>query len=295
MALEELERTRRQRDLYLRLLELGSCTELTPFLKEALSLVVEVTGATQGYLEVAGDESFAEGSSWSIAIGFTNEEVKSIRSQMSRGIVAEALATGETIVTPSALLDPRFRDRESVQAGRIEAVLCTPLGREQMHGVLYLQGRSQPGPFALEDKEGAELFARHLAPITHRLLAQQLKGTDPTQSFREKFVLDGIIGRSHVLAGLFQQLALVAPLDVSVLLTGDSGTGKSLIARAIHDNGPRRARAFIELNCAALPEPLIESELLAPRRVPIRRPCAMYQARSLPPKAGRYCSMRSAS
>src|SRR4030095_7595034 len=62
-------------------------------------------------------------------------------------------------------------------------------------------------------------------------------------------------------AQLLRQVALVAPLDVSVLLSGESGTGKSQIARVIHDNGPRAPRRFIELNGAALPEALIESEL----------------------------------
>jgi Nif-specific regulatory protein len=56
-------------------------------------------------------------------------------------------------------------------------------------------------------------------------------------------------------------VALVAPLDINVLLTGESGTGKSQIARIIHDNGPRRAGPFVELNVAALPEALVESEL----------------------------------
>jgi Nif-specific regulatory protein len=104
------------------------------------------------------------------------------------------------------------------------------------------------------------MFARHLAPIADRLLVGQ-RAPDPTAQFREKLSVSNVVGRSPALAALLRQVALVAPLDVHVLLTGESGTGKSQIARAVHDNGPRAAYPFIELNCAALPDTLLESEL----------------------------------
>ena len=72
---------------------------------------------------------------------------------------------------------------------------------------------------------------------------------------------DNIIGRSRAMAKLFETLALVAPSEATVLITGESGTGKELIANAIHQNSSRSERPFIKVNCAALPEPLLESEL----------------------------------
>ena len=259
---DDVAKLRRERDLYLRLLDLGMQTELDSFLEGALALVVELTGAQHGYLEVGGDSDSEYGSRWSIAHNWSESEIEHVRATISRGIIAEAMASGRTVMTPSALLDPRFRDRGSVQIGKIEAVLCVPIGGPPPVGVVYLQARATPGPYPPEEQANAELFARHLAPIADRLLAQErLRAGDPTKPFREKLRLDGIIGRSDALAALLKQVALVAPLEVSVLLTGDSGTGKSQIARVIHQNGPRPSGPFIEVNCGALPETLVESEL----------------------------------
>jgi two-component system, NtrC family, response regulator HydG len=70
-----------------------------------------------------------------------------------------------------------------------------------------------------------------------------------------------IIGRSSVMSAMFETISLVAPSDATVLIYGESGTGKELVANAIHRNSPRREYAFIKLNCAALTETLLESEL----------------------------------
>jgi two-component system response regulator HydG len=81
------------------------------------------------------------------------------------------------------------------------------------------------------------------------------------ERLNDRFDFSNIIGRSPAMKKLFETLALVAPSDATALIAGESGTGKELIANAIHQNSPRKELPFIKVNCAALPETLLESEL----------------------------------
>src|SRR5512135_2060372 len=99
----------KERDLYLRLLKLGRVEELRPLLQEALALIVEVTGARKGYLQINDDDDPTAEPRWWMAHGCSAEELEAVRSAISRGIIAEAIATGQTIVTDSAAEDPRFK------------------------------------------------------------------------------------------------------------------------------------------------------------------------------------------
>ena len=258
----EIDHLRLERDLFRRLLELGTRDDLRPFLEDALRLVAEVTSAEKGYLEVR-----AEGRApfW-IASGFSDAELAEARRAISTGIIAEALATGRTVSTASAVDDPRFRAQESVLAQRLQAVLCAPIGADAGRpplGVVYLAGRAAPGPFPEEDRAHAELFAQHLAPLADRLLAREHAAleADHCGDLRARLAVSTIAGRSRALAEVFRQVLVAAPVPVAVLVTGESGTGKTAIARALHDSSPRARGPFIELNCAAIPEGLFESEL----------------------------------
>lgn len=261
---QELENLRRERDLYRRILELGASDDMEEFLRDALKIVVELTGAARGYVELYGPHGVERGAAWSMAERCTEAQVAEIREVLSRGIITAALDTGRTVVTPSAMLDPRFRERQSVRDASIESVLCAPIGVETRVGVVYLHSASGTASFDDEARHRVELFARHIVPLCDRLLVrEQLAASDDlTRPWRERLGPVNVIGRSRALATVLREVVIVAPLrEMTVLLTGESGTGKTQIARVIHDNSPRAGAPFIEVNAAAIPEALVESEL----------------------------------
>jgi two-component system, NtrC family, nitrogen regulation response regulator NtrX len=98
--------------------------------------------------------------------------------------------------------------------------------------------------------------------ISTRNAVEQFKLLTENKEIKKTFIGEGkILGRSKVMQGISEIIHKVAPLDTRVLITGDNGTGKELVARAIHSNSSRKDKPFVEVNCAAIPNELIESEL----------------------------------
>jgi transcriptional regulator with GAF, ATPase, and Fis domain len=260
---------RDEREFFRSLVGFADHDSLSGLLNAALALLVTRFAARETFLEVMRDDGNAP--PIVAAHGCDESRQQQISAFVSRGIISEAIATGETVVTANALADTRFMDRESVQRHQLEAVLCVPIGRDVPIGIVYLQGtrdRETTCTFDERVQRGVELVARALALPIERLLVRG--GATPATLSPRPAAADGapaddsfraVLGRSPAIIETIAHLRLAAPLDVSILLTGPSGAGKTLLANAIHLASRRCRGPFVELNCATLPEALLENEL----------------------------------
>jgi transcriptional regulator with GAF, ATPase, and Fis domain/tetratricopeptide (TPR) repeat protein len=240
-----------------------------------------------------------------VARNIDRETLHPARLEVSMGIARQVLETGEPLLTVDAMEDERLQEQRSVAALRLRSVLCAPLlHRGRTLGVVYVDNRFQRGAFreaqlrrleafadqaaialahaqALEDERrlAAELeTARQQVERLNRELRQDLERRTAALALAEarlresreelasRYDYRNIVGRSPALRRVFALLDRVTDSTLPVLVTGESGTGKELVARALHFNGPRRARELVSLNCAALPETLLESELFGAAR-----------------------------
>src|SRR6202040_3908491 len=152
-----------------------------------------------------------------------------------------------------------------------KSVCCLPLiSRNRAIGVLVL-GRLRDDSFSQADIEFLSQVANQVALAVENALAFREIRELKEQLSKEKLYLEDeiraemnftqIIGNSASLRRALKRVETVAPTDSTVLIYGETGTGKELIARAIHDLSPRRSKPFVKLNCAAIPTGLLESEL----------------------------------
>lgn len=191
---------------------------------------------------------------------------------------------GEVILihdAPAELDRTRPGDRRIIDGG-VRSSLCVPLWfGERVGGGLYL-GKGRPYWFDRTDAEVATGIAGHLVlALQHQRLAEEQRRLalaegrarrleERLESLQdelgERYGFDRIIGRAPSLSDALTRAAKVAPTETTVLITGESGTGKELVARAIHHASLRADGPFVAINCAALPETLLESELFGHER-----------------------------
>jgi Nif-specific regulatory protein len=197
-------------------------------------------------------------------------EAGSRRSPQS--IVKEVIQSGQSVISADARTDARFVESESVIAENIMSILCVPLViRDRIAGAIYVDHREAGHLFSQKDLNFIEAFADQAAiAIANARLYEELEEARARLSLeneslrREVLVekhLDSVVGSSEAVAKIQFAIRKASAGHSTVLVRGESGTGKGLIARIIHNVSPRRNGPFIMSNCAALPETLAESEL----------------------------------
>src|SRR5258706_5545500 len=189
----------------------------------------------------------------------------------------QAISQGRTLVASGAELDEYQSEIiRQLRAEGIQTICSIPLtNRARTFGALNLASRSTEG-FSAADIEFVQQVAGQIAIAVENALA--FKEIDALkdklaveklyleEEIRTEFNFEEIVGESAPLKRTLAQVELAAPAGTTVLILGDTGTGKELIARAIHNLSPRRERTFVKINCAAIPSGLLESELFGHER-----------------------------
>jgi transcriptional regulator with GAF, ATPase, and Fis domain/tetratricopeptide (TPR) repeat protein len=282
-----------------RLLALGrrlnSELRLEPLLDDVIDTVIELTSAERGFLLLyepgasanAGDRRLVV----RVARNLDHTAPDGDELRVSRSIAERAARTGEAVMTVDAVFDERFGAAASVAALRLRSVLAVPLRQKgRIIGTIYLDHRFRRGVFdeeavafvlevadlaaiaienarlVEENRRQKDELGQRSAHLEREVLAREaelavVSARLETGAAPLRHPYDAIIGRSAPMVELLRMLDRATETSLPVVILGESGTGKELIARALHDNGARHDRPFVAVNCGAVPDPLLESEL----------------------------------
>ncbi len=245
--------------------ELMSCQQFSEILDELLDAVIDLTGAAKGFLVLLEDGT----PEIKVARNMHRENVHAAVTALSDSIVARVIETKEPLIVSDAMNDTTFGKAESVINLKLNSVMCVPLlEKGRLMGLIYVGNDSIKGLFAARNLELLNIFAAQASLLVQNALlldALRSQNQSLTDELSQKRFGE-IIGSSSSMLKVFRKVEKVTTTNVSVLINGETGTGKELIAAEIHRRSPRSKGPFITVNCGAVPENLMESEFFGHMR-----------------------------
>lgn len=250
---------------------LATSLDVTRTFHEALNYLLQACGWRRGFVLAVSDGWALRGLS---AAGLTQDEVGRLHFKRGEGIVGRVYASDVPMVVPDVRDEPLFLNRSGgadQSPYDVVAMMAVPIRADRRTlGVLVIDCLN-PGLARSFDDD------LHLLKMVANLMGQAMLLNQTVSSAYETVQkdarriqkslpkddtqIDQVVGVSPAMQEVFRQVHQVAPAKITVLLRGESGTGKEVIARAIHNLSPRKREAFVSVNCAALTESLLESEL----------------------------------
>ncbi len=235
------------------------------FAERVLDLVIDLTKAERGLLFLIQGDKLIPAAARNVDHA-TLQDAETI----SHSVIRKVRRRAELVITADALSDPRFNAANSVMLNKIRSLLCVPLRIDnRVIGTIYLDSRITAHLFLDEDKNLLVSVANLLAATIDKSVAFRRLQEELTAS-HDDILVDSVtgafLGRSKVIREVYRVVDRIAPTDCTVLLTGETGTGKGVLARLIHSKSERRGAKFVSVNCGTLPETLFESELFGHAR-----------------------------
>jgi Nif-specific regulatory protein len=248
---------------------INSTLNMEQLLEKIVDAVVTITGCKNGYLMLAEKEG-----NLSVALARSRDGKAMPHKDFdaSLSVIEKAASTGEPQLVSDAQKEEDLRDKKSIVDHSIRTVISIPLSFEdRLVGVIYADSDTISESFSRSDLPILNAFGAQAAVAIENARSRgelekiksslEKQNVSLRQQLSEKYEFPGIVGRSPAMQSVFEVVTKVAPLSTTVLMQGETGTGKDVIAKAIHYNSNRRGRAMVSINCGALPKEILESEL----------------------------------
>ncbi len=230
---------------------------------QLLDLIFEVVPAGRGAILLAE----GPGQEFNCLYARTRQAGQPQLVRVSRTIVRQVMKENVAILGVDVAASGALRDVESLAASEVRSLLCVPLSVfQRLIGCIYLDSTNATNRFN-EDHLQLTAAVAGISAVAldnaRRLQWLEQENQRLTTEIRQE---QSLVGESTKMKEIFQFVARVAPSDSTVLIEGESGTGKELAARALHRNSHRASKAFMAINCAAIPETLLETDLFGHER-----------------------------
>ncbi|MGH7602087.1 MAG: sigma 54-interacting transcriptional regulator, partial [bacterium] len=246
--------------IYRLLLEAEDVYERLP---EILDLVIQGTNAERGQIELYDEK----GEPYFLKARKNGRDIEDRReSKISSKILAWVKEKKEIVLSANARKDERFRDSKTVLGQNVLSVVCAPMRDERgAFGVLYIDNRNREAIFTEATKDLLEELASRLAAPLRQTIEQNEERKRISRELqhardRELGYLE-LVGNSPAMQKVLEKIEFSKDYDDNVLILGDSGTGKELVARLLHRESKRGEKKFVAFDCSAVPEDILISEL----------------------------------